>query len=346
VQEPPQITITDPGNPGAPADLLVAGDERPRRQLPRRVPLIGVVLALVVTGTVVGINRYREHQAAVRKAAAAFALADTVHARITLAEGGVYAEPPLEIVEGDGTTSDQRGVQPLPGLGRLVVPLTVSDDADVLTEIRGVRVTGEGITTEFDTTSLAGRVPGGSSPFGVPVTFQCSEAAAGHYPSLKSVVVLLVPESGREHRVTLPLNLRPAVALEACGLPDPAALPETSIEEQHGRLLVTVTSVPRSRLPLQVLTITSPGFAMALVGGVPGRPAGLVPINTGVIYDVRVRVTDCVAALAGSGKVTLTLREGKRHWTLVAPDSPAADFRRPGSTWLRLAAERACPNRS
>jgi hypothetical protein len=177
----------------------------------------------------------------------------------------------------------------------------------------------------------------------VPVTFPCSEVAAGHYPAVMKAVVLLVPPSGRQHRVTLPVTSTPGQSLEACQLPDPKAVPETSVEEQHGRLLLSVTSVPRSAVPLQVLTVTSPGVALTLVGGLPGRTPRVVPPNTEVLYDVSVRVTDCAAARGGAGVVTVSLRQGSRRWTLVVPDSPANEFRRPGSTLLHKAVERACP---
>jgi hypothetical protein len=343
VHEPPPITITDPGKPREPADVLVAGSERPPLRVPRRLLVIGTAAVLVVVGSVVGLDRWDAHQVAARRAAAAFAIADTVHVHLSVAEGGVYAEAPLEITEPDLVTGADRVVpQPLPSTGTLTVPLVVADDAASLTEIRDVRAVGKGVATTFDPSLSLGRIPGGSSPLAVPVTFPCSAVSAGRYPVLTGVVVVVVPESGRQHRVTLPVTSTRALALEACLLPDPAAVPETSVEEQHGRLLLSVTSVPHTRQALQIVAVTSPGFALAVVGGVPGRPAGEVQPDSGVLFDVRVRVTDCTAARAGHGVVTVSLRQGARHWTLVVPDSPANAFRRPGSSWLQLTVKSAC----
>lgn len=312
-------------------------------RVPRRLAVTAVVVVLAVVGTVAGLDRWHRHQAAVRRAAAAFALADAVHAHVTLADGGVYAEPPLDVVETDPVTGAERTVpQPLPTTGTLAVPLAITDDAASLTDIRDVRVTGTGVTTVFDRTLGLGRVPGDASPLLVPVTFPCSEVAAGRYPALTGLVVVLVPESGREHRVTVSVTSTPALALEACQLPDPAAVPDTAIEEQHGRLLLTVSSIPRSRQALQVLAITSPGFALKLVGGIPDLPVGTVPPNTGVVVDVSVRVTDCAAARAGRGVVTASLRQGTRHWTVVVPDYPASEIRFPGSALLLRTVRSAC----
>lgn len=343
VQEPPPITITDPGRPEGPADVLVAGSERAPLRLPRRLVATVVAVALVAVGSVVGLDRWHRHQAAVRRAAAAFAVADAVHAHVALAEGGVFAEPPLEVVETDPVTGAERTVpQPAPSTGTVMVPLVVTDDAATLTEIHDVRVVGTGVTSTFDPSLSLGRVPGDESPVVVPVTFACSAVSAGRYPVLTGLVVVLVPDSGREHRVTVPLRSTPSLALEACLLPDPAAVPETSIEEQHGRLLLSVTSIPRTRQPLRVMALTSPGLALAVVGGIPGRPAGEVPPDSGVVFDVHLRVTDCAAARAGNDVVTVSLQQGTRRWTLVVPDSPANAFRRPGSSLLRLAVQRAC----
>jgi hypothetical protein len=338
VQEPPPITITDPGRPDGPADVLGSGSERPPFRLPRR--LVAAVLAAVVVavGTVVGLDRWHQHQADVRRKAAAFAVADALHARITLADSGVYSQLPVELIDAGLPTA-----QPLPDTGVLVVPLVVTDDPEGFTEIRDIQVLGTGVTTSFDPTWLASRTPGGTASVDVPVTFPCSEVAAGHYPAVMKAVVLLVPPSGRQHRVTLPVTSTPEQSLEACQLPDPKAVPETSVEEQHGRLLLMVTSIPRLRVQMQVLSVTSPGFALQVVGGPPGRPAGQVEPNTATLFDVLLRVTDCAAARGGAGVVTVSLRQGSRRWTLVVPDSPANEFRRPGSTLLHKAVERACP---
>lgn len=343
MHEPPPITISDPGRPEGSADVLVAGSERAPLRLPRRLVVMAAALLLVAVGTPLGLERWHRHQAAVRRAAAAFALADTVHARITLAGTGVYADAPLDVVETDPVTGEMRTVhQPPPTTGTWTVPLVVTDDAYGYTEIRDVRVVGKGVRSAFDRTLSTGRVLGGSSPLDVPVTFPCSAVAAGRFPSVSRVVVVLVAESGREHHVTLPVTSTPALGYEACQLPDPTAVPETSVEEQHGRLLMLVGNLPRARQALQVTAVTSPGFALAVVGGLPGRPAGEVGPDSSVLFDVRVRVTDCAAARAGHGVVTASLRQGARHWTLVVPDSPAADYRRPGSSMLRLAVQRAC----
>jgi hypothetical protein len=253
----------------------------------------------------------------------------------------VYAEAPPDIVEPNPGTGVGPGT-PLPSTGTLAVPLGVTDDDASLTEVRDVRVTGSGVKAVFDPTLWLGRVPGSATPLAFPVTFPCSDVAAGRYPVLTGLVVVLVPESGREHRVTVPVTTTPALALEACLLPDPAAVPETTIEEQHGRLLLTVSSIPRSRQALEVLAITSPGFALKLVGGMPGRPVVTVPPNTAEVLEVSVRVTDCAAARVGSEQVTALLAEGARRWTVVVPDYPANELRLPGSALLQRAVRSAC----
>ncbi len=318
-----------------PGDVLISGDERAPRRVPRRVLVVGLACALLVVGTVVGVDRYRDHRASVLAAAAAFALADTVHSQITLAEGGVQVITPDVFVVDPESGLEQVG--PPPSSGRFVVPLQVVDDTDGFTELRDVQVTGAGVSSEFDVTQSAARAPGLTTRLELPVSFDCGEVAAGRYPLLTGAVALLVPESGRVHRVTVPLTSSPELALEACRIADPAAVPEVSLEEQHGRLLVLIENIPRSRLPLRLLGITSPGFALKVVTPVS------VPPETGGFYDVRVRVTDCAVARTGSGTVILRLAAGTRRWTVVAADSPASSFRRPGSTWLRRVVERACP---
>lgn len=340
VEDAPQVTVTDPSvplHPEEPVDLLSSGGTGSR--LPRRVVVVGLALVLLVAGTLVGLDRYRAHQDGVRREAAAFAAADTVHVRIAVREAGVYAEPPLDVLDDPSAP----GLPALPPLGRLVVPLVVTDDAAALTEVREVEVTGDGIVAAVDLTQLAARLPGGTASLDVVVDFSCSEVAAGHYPTVRSAVVLVVPESGREHRLSVPLTAPPERAREACLLPDPDAVPQARAEEQHGRLFLFVDGVPRSRLPLRVLSLTSPGFALRLSDGPPGRPPGIVPPGVGVGFDVSIRVTDCAAARAGSGTLTLAVREGSRRWTLVVPDGPVSDFSRPGSARLLRAVEQACP---
>lgn len=299
--------------------------------------VIGVAVAVLVGGTVLGVDRYREHRAKVRAAAAAFAVADTVHAQVALADDGVLAllTDDVIFVPVPGVTEPS----PLPETGRLVVPLLVTDDPAGFTQLRDIQVTGTGVAAEFDPAQLATRQPGTTARVEVPVRIDCAEVAAGRYPALTAAVVSLVPESGRVHRVTVPVSSSPERALEACQLPDPQAVPHAAIEEQHGRLLVEISGIPRSRLPLRVLGLTSPGLSLALRAG---RDV-TVPPNTGVYFDVDLRVTDCAAARTGGGKVTLRLSEGPRRWTVVATDSPPAGYRRPGSAWIERLVARTCP---
>lgn len=328
MHEPPPITITNPSAPQAPADVLVAGAERPPL-LPRRVVVLGVALAVLAAGSVMGVSRYRDHREQVRAAAAAFAVADALHTHVALAGGGV-----LSLLTDDFMLDPS----PLPTTGRLVVPLMMTDDAQGFTQLRDIQVTGSGVVAEFDPAQLATRQPGTTARVELPVRIDCGEVAAGRYPTLTAAVVSLVPESGRVHRVAVPVTVAPARALEACRLPDPQAVPRAAIEEQHGRLLVEIEGIPRSRLPLRVLGLSSPGLALALLAG----SDAMVPPNTGVYFDASVRVTDCAVARSGSGTVTVTLREGTRRWTVVAQDNPANAYRRPGSTWLERVVDRTC----
>src|SRR3954451_19961561 len=91
VQEPPVITIVDPGKPGEPGDVLLAGSERPPFRLPRRTVILASALVLLATAGSVGVRRYRAHRAEVRRAAAAFARADTVHVHLAVGPEGVIA---------------------------------------------------------------------------------------------------------------------------------------------------------------------------------------------------------------------------------------------------------------
>lgn len=333
MHEPPPITITDPRDPQGTADVLVSGDER-APLLPRRVVVIGVALALIVGGTVVGVDRYREHRAKARAAAAAFAIADTVHTRVALADDGVLAFFSGGVLFDPASGEEEPGS--LPETGRLVVPLLVTDDPEGFTQLRDIQVTGTGVAAEFDPAQLATRQPGTTARVEVPVRIDCGDVAAGRYPSLTAAVVSLVPESGRVHRVTVPVASSPERALEACQLPEPDAVPRAGIEEQHGRLLVLIEPRPRSGLALHVLEITSPGLSLALVDK-------RIPPNTSLLQYVSVRVTDCAAARAGAGTVTVSLREGEHRWSVVAQDNPASEYRRPGSTWIEHIVDRACP---
>lgn len=342
MQEQPPVTIRDPHADASAAEVLASGRDRGPgfvARLPRRAVVGTLALLLLVAGAAVGTDRYREHQAAERRAAAAFALADAVHTRVVLGDEGTYPAPQLELLAADGISVVPR--TSLPETGRLVVPLMLEDVEGAMALLQDVQATGSGVTPELDLGQLAGRIPGSSTRFEVPVAFRCADVAAGRYPELTGLVVALVPESGRVHRVTVPAGMTRGQALEACGLPDPQAVPAVFVEEQHGRLVLEIEAIRRSRQGLRVDSVTVPGLSLEVSLG-PGGDR-VVPPETAVLFGVEVRVTDCAAARAGGGRVTVVLASGERRWTLVAADSPAADFRRPGSAYLRTVVARACP---
>ena len=337
----PPVTITDPHSPGGEGEVLAAGAERRLPRLPRRVVVPVVIAALVVSAGALGVDRLLDHRAEARRAAAAFAVADTVHVSVGLREGGVWAAHPTEAADPGEEVPPASRLPELPRVGRLVVPLELTDDGGDLTEVRDVQVTGTGVNAEVDLSPLYARTPGGTTPLDVSAWFSCVDVAAGRFPVLRSALLVLVPVSGKEHRVVLPLESTPQLAREACLLPDPDALPEVLVEEQHGRLLAFVSTVPRARTPLEVLSVHSQGFALRLAGGPPHR-ADVVPPGSGVAFDVRARVTSCAAALGGTGRVTFLLAEGERRFRVVATDEPSGSYARSGSAYLRRLAARAC----
>ena len=341
MKEPPTITIVDPSGPGEPADVLEAGSERPPFRLPRKLLLLALTVALVAVGTFVGQDRYRLHQSELRRKAAALVLADTMHVHVQLGTGGVTALDGADDYERyapDGSSSATD--RPPPAVGELDLALSVRDDAGSFDTVSGAFLEGSDLSLTFDSTRLDNRVSGTSVVTTFPMAVQCGAVAAGHYPRLGSLVLIVVPESGRRHRVVLPLTSSTStkqLALTACNLPDPAAVPTATIEEQNGRLLLEVAGVPRTPSALQIQAVTSPGFALIPIGG--NHP---IPPNVNMLLDVSVRLTSCAAARAGNGVVTLTLRDGNRAYTVVATDAPPASFRRSGVAWLRTQVARSC----
>lgn len=341
MQEPPLITVVDPRDPGEPTDVLLSGSERTPLRVPRKLALLGLAVTLLGVGTFVGVDRYQQRQAEARRRAAAFAAADAVHVHVRLGAGGVTALDAANDYEQYAPGGSTPALRPAPPeFGELELPLTFSDDAASFDTISGASLQGSDLAFVFDPTSLNNRVPGASEVSALPVTLRCSTVLAGDYPRLGSLVLTVVPVSGRRHRVVVPLTSSTSVkelALTACDLPDPAARPTATIEEQHGRLLLGVTGVPRSPSGLRILAIRSPGLALDQIGG-----EHTVPPDVQLFLDVSVRVTDCAAARAGKGAVTLTLKDSRRTYTVVATDAPVADFRRPGSAWLRTQVARSC----
>lgn len=177
---------------------------------------------------------------------AAFAKADTIHVHLRLDPGRLQVARHGQDV-------------PLPERGYLDAPLLINDDPVELTRIQSVQLDGTGIQTKFDDTALVNRYPGSTNvPALANASYSCSEVAAGRYPTRTPAVVTVVPESGRVHRLKLPLAaVARQTVLEACLLPDPDAVPVVSIEEQHNRLLLLVHSIFRSLSSLRSLSITS-----------------------------------------------------------------------------------------
>jgi hypothetical protein len=334
------IEVADPRDPGDPVDVLSAGSERPPFRVSRKVALIGLAVALLGAGTFVGVDRYQLRQAELRRQAAAFAVADTVHVHVTLDAGGVTALEAGNDYETYAPNGSSVSRRPPPAVGELELPLTFSDDAAAFDTISGASLEGSDLGLTFDPSSLDNRGAGASAGTVFPMTLQCNGVVAGHYPRLGSLVLAVVVDSGRRHRLVLPLTSSTSakeLALTACNLPDPSAIPTATLEEQHGRLLLGVGGVSRSRSALHLLAIRSPGFALAQIGG-----DHTVPPDVNLLLDVSVRVTNCALARTGNGAVTLTLRDDRRSYTVVATDAPAADFRRPGSAWLRTLVARSC----
>lgn len=342
----PLITITDPRDPREPSDLLEAGDEKPPFRLPRKVIAAVTVVVLATVGTAVGIDRYRTHQAELKVQAASFAKADTVHAHVSIAPGaevGPGSEPTDIVIDPVSGLELPQPEAPI-DTGFFEVQLTFNDDPDSLDTVRDLRLLGAGLTPEFDESVLAQRVPGGEPfTFALRSSFPCSEVAAGRYPTYDKVEAVVVPASGREHVITLPVSssLSPrTMALLSCQLPDPDAVPRVSMQEQHGRFLLDVSGVENARDSLYVVSITSPGLAFARLSR-EGAPRGLPP-GAGELFDVTVRVTDCAAAKASDLSVQVVLRAGAKTYTVTAVDDTPRKGIGSGLSLLRTKVAKAC----
>lgn len=338
----PLLTISDPNHPGEPGDVLAAGSERAPFRVPRKVVVLGAAVALLGAGGYAGVTAYQDHQREVRAKAAAFAKADAVHVTMTMFEDGAYALDPTQAYETfgpDGTPAEPRA---LPTAGRVVVPVSVDDDGQGgLTSLTGLTMTS--LVSDGDLTALDGRVPGSTTTAELNATVDCGPVAAGRYPDLGDVVLVATPESGRAHRIRLRITSRQtpkALALDACGLPDPDAVPTATFQVQGGQLQVDVSPVTHAATGLQVLSLTSPGFVLTPGGGFGRRP---LPKGVGVVFPVSVRVVDCAAARAGDLSLTLQLRGGSTSYTVRAVDAVGnGDGAQPGSSALRAAITRSC----
>ena len=304
MRDVPPVTIHDPGGPGR-QDVLVGGAEREPRLSRRTRVLVGGGLALLVAGAVGGTS-YAQHRAEQREQAAAFAVADEVHV-----EGSLAAVFGLE-----------------PGSGRLGADVTLAsrDGHPGPHTVPTVRLEGPGLVP----VTRAG--PGRFTPpaQAVPESrVDCGAVAAGRIPEAALVVATVVPASQMPHEQGLPVDpesLREAV-LSACDLPDPSAKPYVEAAARGTSLLVFVEAVRRSDAVLWLEDVRVPGFALRAVPGL-SLPY-LVEPDSGGVYGLDVRVTDCTAARASDLLLTVVLSEDGRREQRVAP--PAVQQPQPGA---------------
>lgn len=292
----PRVTVSDPRDPRRPADLLGEGDERDPG--PRRRWLVGLAaLALVVVGVRVGGDVRADRRAAAdarRDAAAAFAGADRLHLSVAFSSlgGGDQTLTASVTVVDDGTRSVDRVARlSLRGTG-LRLPADAQD---------GDRVRLPTQTGEFQTTAL----------------LDCAAVQRSGPPQDVTVRAVLVPASGVEHLVVLPVRPEPArqAAFAACNLPDPLA--RTVVEAgatPSGELTLFVDTIDRSETPTVVRAVTVPGFAVSS----PYTPLPYRLPSGGGFYGLRVQVQDCAAARRGGLQVSVALDDRRGSATVVA----------------------------
>ena len=294
------MTIVDPRS-GACADADVLGSPDDRLSgLPRRRRNALAAAAVVTAAAVWAGVALAEQRAHDRERAAAFALADRVHL-----QGALDALFSLE-----------------PGSGRLGAQVTIDavDGEAGQDVVSSVRLEGPGIFSSG--TPLTGRF---TPPEQVlpEARVNCSRVGAGQIPDRATVVVTVVPASQVPHEQRLPADpaqVREA-ALAACDVPDPAAVPLVQASAQRGGLLLFVEAVRRSDADLRLEQVRIPGFEVTAAHGL--RLPHRIGRDSGGFYGLPVRVTDCSAALAGDGQVTVVLSEDGRRVERTADPATA-----------------------
>lgn len=287
----PLVSIVDPRDRGQGGDVLQSGDERGPRWSRRARVLAGTLAAAGVLAAVAvpRVLAAREEQ---RAADAAFAVADTVHLRVT-AQAVVGADRQLSaiyLLDDDGTPSyaDRLVRARLEGAGlRPVDP--------------GARPVYESVPVELFASAAV----------------DCRAVTAGAYPDA-ALVTTALPLSKVEHVERLPLapdQVREA-ALQACDLPDPDARPLVEVQgTAKGELFLNLETVARSKDELALDDVRLPGFTVTPVDGLDlPRVLG---VNSGGIYGFRLAVADCAVARS-SRDVRVSIRVGGVRETRVA----------------------------
>lgn len=315
----PIVTVSDPSGDDGRGDLLQSGDEHAPWRPSRRTAGLTALALLLAAGGVVGVRAEQRDREQQRLREAAFALADRVRLRSSLA--GV--------------------VTPAVGSRRLAFLVDLLQvgvgDSGPRDRVTGLRVEGAGLTP--DPTPFVEVVAG---PVEAAATVDCRAAAAGQLPERATVVLTVVPASEVEHVQRLQVGaalLRQAV-LEACDLPDPGLRTTVATFVQGRTLTLLVDTVPRSRRPATVQSVAVAGFDVRTVGA--ALPYSVSP-GSGAFLGLQARVVDCAAARAGDLGLQVRLTDDEGSAVRTAADAAAEQpGRRPTRDLLQDLLARDC----
>jgi hypothetical protein len=314
VPDAPVVTISDPSDPREPGDVLRSGPERPPRRLPRALVLASSG-ALVLTGAAYAVTSHvRAQHAQARARAAAFAVADQVGLRTAPASlDAAVARPGVLTV----TTA-------VPFLG---------PDLDLRSlTIRGTHLTAlpTAPVPLFENAQLS-----------VDGQVDCAAVRRGDYPSDVGMTLVVVPVSGREHRVEVdaPADEVRTDALRACGLPDPLARTTAVLTVQGGQLHLDVGSIENGATGAVVHGLTLPGYRLLS----PPLP-WVVPPTTVFGAELVLGVTSCAAA-APSDVSLFSLDVTDEHGRGALQVVPVVGFGRAITAWFAQVYAKACPRR-